>query len=179
MVVLISLDTNGSCYNTCCPDYLSPVLGSSTKLGTYYSLVTSATELHIQLGFQSQSIPCKNPRSTTLLKQLILNGEHQGFILTVIARSLGFLPLFMLSISHAQCCTCYFSYRSTQIKTYSWDNAQVILVGNKCDMEDERVISTERGQHLGEQLGKTQVKKRESFIIDTLNRVIGVCVCVR
>ncbi|XP_070332816.1 ras-related protein Rab-3C isoform X4 [Odocoileus virginianus] len=41
---------------------------------------------------------------------------------------------------------------STQIKTYSWDNAQVILVGNKCDMEDERVISTERGQHLGEQL---------------------------
>uniref|UniRef100_A0A8D0IYT2 Ras-related protein Rab-3 n=2 Tax=Sus scrofa TaxID=9823 RepID=A0A8D0IYT2_PIG len=42
---------------------------------------------------------------------------------------------------------------STQIKTYSWDNAQVILVGNKCDMEDERVISTERGQHLGEQLG--------------------------
>lgn len=47
-----------------------------------------------------------------------------------------------------------FSFRSTQIKTYSWDNAQVILVGNKCDMEDERVISTERGQHLGEQLGK-------------------------
>ncbi|MXQ81130.1 hypothetical protein E5288_WYG012722 [Bos mutus] len=43
--------------------------------------------------------------------------------------------------------------KSTQIKTYSWDNAQVILVGNKCDMEDERVISTERGQHLGEQLG--------------------------
>ena len=29
--------------------------------------------------------------------------------------------------------------RCTQIKTYSWDNAQVILVGNKCDMEDERV----------------------------------------
>uniref|UniRef100_A0A4W2CBZ5 small monomeric GTPase n=1 Tax=Bos indicus x Bos taurus TaxID=30522 RepID=A0A4W2CBZ5_BOBOX len=45
---------------------------------------------------------------------------------------------------------------STQIKTYSWDNAQVILVGNKCDMEDERVISTERGQHLGEQLGVAQ-----------------------
>ncbi|XP_018313322.1 ras-related protein Rab-3 [Mycetomoellerius zeteki] len=25
----------------------------------------------------------------------------------------------------------------TQIKNYSWDNAQVILVGNKCDMEEE------------------------------------------
>ncbi|EEB10525.1 RAB 3 and, putative [Pediculus humanus corporis] len=41
----------------------------------------------------------------------------------------------------------------TQIKTYSWDNAQVILVGNKCDMEDERVISFERGKQLSEQLG--------------------------
>lgn len=41
----------------------------------------------------------------------------------------------------------------TQIKNYSWDNAQVILVGNKCDMEEERVISTERGKQLAEQLG--------------------------
>jgi len=41
----------------------------------------------------------------------------------------------------------------TQIKTYSWDNAQVILVGNKCDMEDERVISFERGKHLADSLG--------------------------
>ncbi|XP_034941844.1 ras-related protein Rab-3 isoform X2 [Chelonus insularis] len=40
----------------------------------------------------------------------------------------------------------------TQIKTYSWDNAQVILVGNKCDME-ERVVSYERGKQLAEQLG--------------------------
>ncbi|KAF8794390.1 ras-related protein Rab-3-like [Argiope bruennichi] len=41
----------------------------------------------------------------------------------------------------------------TQIKTYSWDNAQVVLVGNKCDMEDERVVSTERGKQLADQLG--------------------------
>lgn len=46
-----------------------------------------------------------------------------------------------------------FICRVTQIKTYSWDNAQVILVGNKCDMEDERVISFERGKQLAEQLG--------------------------
>ncbi|XP_074644075.1 ras-related protein Rab-3 isoform X1 [Tubulanus polymorphus] len=41
----------------------------------------------------------------------------------------------------------------TQIKTYSWDNAQVVLVGNKCDLEDERVVSTERGKQLADQLG--------------------------
>lgn len=42
---------------------------------------------------------------------------------------------------------------STQIKTYSWDNAQVILVGNKCDMGDERVVSVDSGRLLAEQLG--------------------------
>nr|KAF6444922.1 RAB3B, member RAS oncogene family [Molossus molossus] len=42
---------------------------------------------------------------------------------------------------------------ATQIKTYSWDNAQVILVGNKCDMEEERVVPTEKGRLLAEQLG--------------------------
>ncbi|XP_069794758.1 ras-related protein Rab-3B-like [Narcine bancroftii] len=42
---------------------------------------------------------------------------------------------------------------ATQIKTYSWDNAQVILVGNKCDMEDERVIPAVKGKHLADQLG--------------------------
>lgn len=41
----------------------------------------------------------------------------------------------------------------TQIKTYSWDNAQVILVGNKSDMEAERVVTYERGKQLADQLG--------------------------
>lgn len=41
----------------------------------------------------------------------------------------------------------------TQIKTYSWDNAQVVLVGNKSDMQSERVVSYERGQHFANQLG--------------------------
>ncbi|XP_029014624.1 RAB3D, member RAS oncogene family, b [Betta splendens] len=42
---------------------------------------------------------------------------------------------------------------ATQIKTYSWDNAQVILVGNKCDLEDERLVPTEDGQRLADELG--------------------------
>ncbi|XP_029474563.1 ras-related protein Rab-3B isoform X2 [Rhinatrema bivittatum] len=42
---------------------------------------------------------------------------------------------------------------ATQIKTYSWDNAQVILVGNKCDMDEDRVIPSEKGKHLAAQLG--------------------------
>ena len=43
------------------------------------------------------------------------------------------------------------------MKTYSWDNAQVVLVGNKCDLEDERVVSTERGRQLASQMGTISV----------------------
>lgn len=46
--------------------------------------------------------------------------------------------------------------RCTQIKMYSWDNAQVVLVGNKMDLEDDRVISTEKGRRLAEQLGNNK-----------------------
>ncbi|KAK6311842.1 hypothetical protein J4Q44_G00175060 [Coregonus suidteri] len=42
---------------------------------------------------------------------------------------------------------------ATQIKTYSWDNAQVILVGNKCELEDDRLVPTEDSQRLAEELG--------------------------
>uniref|UniRef100_A0A4W5JEX4 Ras-related protein Rab-3 n=1 Tax=Hucho hucho TaxID=62062 RepID=A0A4W5JEX4_9TELE len=42
---------------------------------------------------------------------------------------------------------------ATQIKTYSWDNAQVILVGNKCELEDDRLVPTEDSQRLAEDLG--------------------------
>ncbi|KAL5971318.1 Ras-related protein Rab-3 [Taenia solium] len=52
----------------------------------------------------------------------------------------------------------------TQIKTYSWDNAQVVLVGNKSDLAGERQITTERGRALADTLGKS---------ID-LNRHIGL-----
>lgn len=54
----------------------------------------------------------------------------------------------------------------TQINTYSSDDAQVILVGNKCDMEDERVISFERGKALGDQL---KVQFYETSAKDNIN----------
>jgi GTPase SAR1 family protein len=37
---------------------------------------------------------------------------------------------------------------------YSWDNAQVVLVGNKSDLEQDRAVTQERGQRLADQLGK-------------------------
>jgi GTPase SAR1 family protein len=37
---------------------------------------------------------------------------------------------------------------------YSWDNAQVVLVGNKCDLEQDRAVTQERGKRLADQMGK-------------------------
>ncbi|XP_020794165.1 RAB3D, member RAS oncogene family, a [Boleophthalmus pectinirostris] len=42
---------------------------------------------------------------------------------------------------------------ATQIKTYSWDNAQVALVGNKLDLEEDRQVPTEDAQRLATELG--------------------------
>lgn len=54
----------------------------------------------------------------------------------------------------------------TQIQQYSWDHAQVILVGNKCDMEDERVVSTDRGKQLA---GQLKLNFFESSAKDNIN----------
>lgn len=57
-----------------------------------------------------------------------------------------------------------FSYkRVTQIKTYSWDNAQVVLVGNKSDMQNERVVAYERGKQLADHLGNKYTNKKNKL----------------
>jgi GTPase SAR1 family protein len=65
--------------------------------------------------------------------------------------------------------------RCTQIKTYSWDNAQVVLVGNKCDLEDERVVSADRGKQLADQLG-THTANIKSHNTNSRN---SNCACYR
>lgn len=57
--------------------------------------------------------------------------------------------LFLFTSAHIR-----FTYRVTQIKTYSWDNAQVVLVGNKCDLANDRAVSVDWGRRLAQQLGE-------------------------
>ncbi|UJR32712.1 hypothetical protein I4U23_020171 [Adineta vaga] len=41
----------------------------------------------------------------------------------------------------------------SQIETYSYEKPAVILIGNKCDMTQERVVPTEHGKKLADELG--------------------------
>ncbi|MGH0158957.1 UNVERIFIED_CONTAM: hypothetical protein FKN15_036650 [Acipenser sinensis] len=70
---------------------------------------------------------------------------------------------------------------ATQIKTYSWDNAQVILVGNKCDMEDERLVPAEKGRSLADQLGFEyfEASARENINVKQVFERLVDIICVK
>uniref|UniRef100_A0A3Q2Z9U8 small monomeric GTPase n=1 Tax=Hippocampus comes TaxID=109280 RepID=A0A3Q2Z9U8_HIPCM len=87
----------------------------------------------------------------TLRKFPITGQERYRTITTAYYRgAMGFL--LMYDITNQESFNAVQDW-ATQIKTYSWDNAQVILIGNKCDLEDDRLIPTEDGQRLAEDLG--------------------------
>ncbi|KAK0135224.1 Ras-related protein Rab-3D [Merluccius polli] len=76
---------------------------------------------------------------------------------------------------------------ATQVKTYSWDNAQVVLVGNKLDLEEDRQVPTVEAQRLATELGfqffeasaKDNVNVKEVFdklvdvICDRMNETVN------
>lgn len=92
------------------------------------------------------------------------------YIALVIRAKYNNYDVAQLYLSPAFACV---FHRVTQIKTYSWDNAQVILVGNKCDMEHERVISYERGKTLADELNieffETSAKDNHNVKVSTVH----------
>ena len=50
----------------------------------------------------------------------------------------------------------------------------MVLVGNKCDLEDERVVSMERGKQLADQLGKRhgEMYRKTSKTLDTQKNAV-------
>ena len=45
------------------------------------------------------------------------------------------------------------SFRTTQIKELSLESAMSVLVGNKCDLSQQRAVTVEQAQDLADQLG--------------------------
>ncbi|XP_056179175.1 ras-related protein Rab-3C-like [Falco biarmicus] len=111
---------------------------------------TSAFVSTVGIDFKVKTV-FKNEKRIKL--QIWDKSPQEGFRMIYITYHRGIIGfIFMFQVTSVLAYSTLLDW-STQIKTYSWDNAQVILVGNKCDMEDERVIFTERGKHLAEQLG--------------------------
>ena len=76
------------------------------------------------------------------------------FILSFLSSSVHFILL----IGVLECTTClvflfHCFARVTQIKTHAWDNTSLVLVGNKIDLRERRVVQKEDGEKLGETLG--------------------------
>ncbi|XP_068447989.1 RAB3D, member RAS oncogene family, a [Clinocottus analis] len=89
--------------------------------------------------------------------------------------AMGFLLMYDITSQESFCAV---QDWATQIKTYSWGNAQVALVGNKMDLEEDRQVPTEDAQRLAAELGfqffessaKDDVNVKQVF--DTLVDVI-------
>ncbi|CAG5937995.1 unnamed protein product, partial [Menidia menidia] len=64
--------------------------------------------------------------------------------------AMGFLLMYDITSQESFCAV---QDWATQIKTYSWDNAQVVLVGNKLDLEEDRQVPTEDAQRVATELG--------------------------
>lgn len=102
-------------------------------------------------GCEHSVLQVASSRLTPLFPQDTAGQERYRTITTAYYRgAMGFL--LMYDVANQESFTAVQDW-ATQIKTYSWDNAQVILVGNKCDLEDERVVLAEDGQRLADDLG--------------------------
>ncbi|XP_033986162.1 ras-related protein Rab-3D-like [Trematomus bernacchii] len=64
--------------------------------------------------------------------------------------AMGFLLMYDITCQESFCAV---QDWATQIKTYSWGNAQVVLVGNKLDLEEDRQVPTEDAHRLASELG--------------------------
>lgn len=111
---------------------------------------TSAFVSTVGIDFKVKTV-CRNEKRIKLQIWDTAGQERYRTITTAYYRgAMGFL--LMYDITNQDSFNAVQDW-ATQIKTYSWDNAQVILVGNKCDLEDDRVVPTEDGKRLGVDLG--------------------------
>ncbi|KAM4594417.1 RAB3D, member RAS oncogene family, a [Fundulus diaphanus] len=97
--------------------------------------------------------------------------------------AMGFLLMYDITSQESFCAV---QDWATQIKTYSWDSAQVVMVGNKLDLEDDRQVPKEDAQRLATELGfqffeasaKDNVNVKQVFdkLVDLICKKMNECV---
>ncbi|MGH0154318.1 UNVERIFIED_CONTAM: hypothetical protein FKN15_026777 [Acipenser sinensis] len=123
-------------------------------------------------------VMCVSPLSLSALQDTAGQERYRTITTAYYRGAMGFI--LMYDICNEESFNAVQDW-ATQIKTYSWDNAQVILVGNKCDMEDERLVPAEKGRSLADQLGFEyfEASARENINVKQVFERLVDIICVK
>ncbi|XP_030586579.1 ras-related protein Rab-3D-like [Archocentrus centrarchus] len=111
---------------------------------------TSAFVSTVGIDFKVKTIYRKNKRVKLQIWDTAGQERYRTITTAYYRGAMGFLLMYDITSQDS-----FFTVQdwATQIKTYSWDNAQVVLIGNKLDLEEDRQVPTENGQRLAKELG--------------------------
>ncbi|XP_068607492.1 ras-related protein Rab-3D-like [Brachionichthys hirsutus] len=111
---------------------------------------TSAFVSTVGIDFKVKTIYCKDKRVKLQIWDTAGQERYRTITTAYYRGAMGFLLMYDITSEESFCAV---QDWATQIKTYSWGNAEVALVGNKLDLEEERQVPTEDAQRLATELG--------------------------
>ncbi|XP_068178093.1 ras-related protein Rab-3D-like [Antennarius striatus] len=111
---------------------------------------TSAFVSTVGIDFKVKTMYCKDKRVKLQIWDTAGQERYRTITTAYYRGAMGFLLMYDITSQESFCAV---QDWATQIRTYSWGNAEVALVGNKLDLEEEREVPTEDAQKLATELG--------------------------
>ncbi|KAF6717978.1 Ras-related protein Rab-3D [Oryzias melastigma] len=111
---------------------------------------TSAFVSTVGIDFKVKTIYRNNKRVKLQIWDTAGQERYRTITTAYYRGAMGFLLMYDITSQESFCAV---QDWATQIKTYSWDSAQVVLVGNKLDLEEDRQVPTQDGQRIATELG--------------------------
>ncbi|XP_067931346.1 ras-related protein Rab-3A-like [Watersipora subatra] len=111
---------------------------------------TSAFVSTVGIDFKVKTVCHKNRRIKLQIWDTAGQERYRTITTAYYRGAMGFLIMYDITSEESFNAT---QDWCTQISTYSWESPQVLLIGNKCDLAEERVVTKERGYQLANQLG--------------------------
>uniref|UniRef100_A0A3P9HJ01 small monomeric GTPase n=2 Tax=Oryzias TaxID=8089 RepID=A0A3P9HJ01_ORYLA len=111
---------------------------------------TSAFVSTVGIDFKVKTIYRNNKRVKLQIWDTAGQERYRTITTAYYRGAMGFLLMYDITSQESFCAV---QDWATQIKTYSWDSAQVVLVGNKLDLEEDRQVPRQDGQRVATELG--------------------------
>uniref|UniRef100_H2LEZ0 small monomeric GTPase n=1 Tax=Oryzias latipes TaxID=8090 RepID=H2LEZ0_ORYLA len=112
---------------------------------------TSAFVSTVGIDFKVKTIYRNNKRVKLQIWDTAGQERYRTITTAYYRGAMGFLLMYDITSQESFCAV---QDWATQIKTYSWDSAQVVLVGNKLDLEEDRQVPRQDGQRVATELGE-------------------------